>query len=127
MCLLQICFFFAEITEVHSFRAIKRPNFAILIINSLLLNGLRRISLFLIPLLMTLMGKAQLPAYSGSNLRHKTFATAADSISLDTTSIIPQTFTVEGIPSSDYRLDFRSEERRVGKECGSWWSRDHYK
>ncbi len=45
-------------------------------------------------------------AQNGSNLRHKTFAIAADSILLDTTSIIPQTFTIEGIPSSDYRLDF---------------------
>lgn len=46
------------------------------------------------------------PAQQGSNLRHKTFAITADSILLDTTSIIPQTFTIEGIPSSDYRLDF---------------------
>ena len=102
----QICFFFPELTEVHSFRAIKRPNFAILKINSLLLNGLRRISLVLIPLLITLWGNAQIPAPGGSNLRHKTFAVIMDSISLDTTSIIPQTFIVEGSPSSDYRLDF---------------------
>lgn len=102
----QICFFFPELTAVPNFRAIKRPNFAILKINSLLLNGLRRISLVLIPLLMTLWGTAQIPAPGGSNLRHKTFAVIADSISLDTTSIIPQTFLIEGIPSSDYRLDF---------------------
>jgi hypothetical protein len=67
------------------------------------LNGLRRISLFLIPLMMTLWGQAQNP---GSNLRQRVFAVSADSIRLDTISIIPQTFVIEGISVSDYRLDF---------------------
>lgn len=67
------------------------------------MNGLRRISLILIPLMMTLWSLAQNP---GSNLRQRVFAVKADSIRLDTTSIIPQTFTIEGIPASDYRLDF---------------------
>jgi len=66
------------------------------------LNGLRRISLFLIPLMMTLWSQAQIP---GSNLRQRVFA-VKDSILLDTTSIIPQTFMIDGIPASDYRLDF---------------------
>jgi hypothetical protein len=80
--------------------------------NLLLLNGLRRISLILIPLLMTVWSHAQVPVpapvpaqSSGSNLRHKTFA-VTDSIRLDTTSIIPQTFVVDGIAADDYRLDF---------------------
>ena len=71
--------------------------------NSLLLNGLRRISLVLIPLMMTLWSQAQVP---GSNLRHKVFAVAADSIRLDTISIVPETFKVESISAEDYRLDF---------------------
>ena len=47
-----------------------------------------------------------IPVQSGSNLRHKIFAVTTDSIRLDTTSIIPQTFIINGISSSDYRLDF---------------------
>ena len=52
---------------------------------------------------MTLVSLAQLP---GSNLRHRVFAVAADSIKLDTLSIVPQTFSIEGVSASDYRLDF---------------------
>ena len=70
------------------------------------MNGLRRISLILITILIALWSQAQLPVKSGSNLRHKVIAVTADSIRLDTNSIIPQTFSIEGIPSSDYRLDF---------------------
>lgn len=71
--------------------------------NSLLLNGLRRILLVLIPLMMTFWSHAQLPV---SNMRHRVFAVAADSIRFDTISIIPETFFVEGIQATDYRLDF---------------------
>lgn len=67
------------------------------------MNGLRRIWLFLVPLMMTLAGLAQAPA---SNLRHKVVAVAADSVRLDTLSIIPETFSVKDISASDYRLDF---------------------
>lgn len=70
------------------------------------MNDLRRISLVLIPLLMTFFVEAQVPGPAGSNLRQKVFPVSADSIVLDTTSVIPQTFTIEGVPSSDYRLDF---------------------
>ena len=52
---------------------------------------------------MTLWSQAQVP---GSNLRQRVFAVGADSIRLDTLSIIPQTFEIEGVPASDYRLDF---------------------
>lgn len=59
---------------------------------------------------MTIWSIAQVivpvPVQYGSNLRQKAFAVTTDSIRLDTTSIIPQTFIVEGIPASDYRLDF---------------------
>ncbi|MGZ8559154.1 MAG: hypothetical protein ACXWWC_12505 [Chitinophagaceae bacterium] len=74
--------------------------------NSLLLNGLRRILLVLIPLWMTFCGQAQTPGQGGSNWRQRVFAVATDSIILDTLSIIPQTFIIDSIPSSDYRLDF---------------------
>ena len=53
--------------------------------------------------MMTLAGLAQVPT---SNLRQKAIAIAADSIKLDTLSIIPETFSIEGISPSDYRLDF---------------------
>src|SRR5947207_15292865 len=32
---------------------------------------------------------------------------------------------VKGVPITRYCDEHRSEERRVGKECGSRWSRDH--
>ena len=53
--------------------------------------------------MMTLWSQAQNP---GSNLRQRVFAVNADSIRLDTLSIIPQTFSIDGISAPDYRLDF---------------------
>lgn len=80
------------------------------------MNHLRRISLILISLLMTLLVRAQVPGQSGavrpqrsdqgSNLRKKNFALTADSIVLDTISIIAQTLVVKGVASTDYHLDF---------------------
>ena len=70
------------------------------------MKDLRRISLLLVPLLTAFFIVGQVAGQPGSNLRHRSFAISADSIVLDTTSIIPQTFVVENIPSSDYRLDF---------------------
>lgn len=67
---------------------------------------LRSILLILTALLITLWSQAQIPVQKGSNLRHKTFLVTGDSLRIDTSSIIPQTFVVEGIPSSDYRLNF---------------------
>ena len=67
------------------------------------MNGLRRIWLLLITLMMTLASVAQVPA---SNLRHRVVAVTADSIRLDTVSIIPETFSIQGISATDYRLDF---------------------
>ncbi|MFN8289619.1 MAG: hypothetical protein U0U70_05160 [Chitinophagaceae bacterium] len=40
-----------------------------------------------------------------SNLRHKVFKVQADSIRLDSVSIIPNTFSIPGVPAADYRLD----------------------
>ena len=57
-------------------------------------------------LLVTLFGISQVPGPTGSNLRSKSLLVQADSMLLDTSSIIPQTFTIDGIPGSDYRLDF---------------------
>lgn len=70
------------------------------------MNDLRRISLLLIPLLMTFFAEAQVPGPAASNLRQKLLPVIADSVVLDTVSIIPQTFVVEGVPADDYRLDF---------------------
>ncbi|HTD92871.1 MAG TPA: hypothetical protein VK644_03630, partial [Chitinophagaceae bacterium] len=56
--------------------------------------------------LMTLAAKAQLPAFNGSNLRKKVLRVDGDSLRIDTSSIIPKTFVIEGIPAIDYRLDF---------------------
>ena len=70
------------------------------------MNDLRRISLMLSLLLVALYATSQIPGPTGSNLRSKNLQVQADSMLLDTSSIIPQTFTIEGIPGSDYRLDF---------------------
>jgi hypothetical protein len=57
--------------------------------------------------LLSLWGSAQVPISTNhaSNFRQKTFK-VADSLQIDTTSIIPNTFIAEGIDPSDYRLDF---------------------
>ncbi len=67
-----------------------------------------RFILFFALFLGALPGIAQQPAAQQqlSNLRIKKVALAADSIKLDTLSIIPNTFTVNEVDSSAYRLDF---------------------
>ncbi len=75
------------------------------------MSDLRRISFILLFILFSLWGSAQIPGLPantgfGSNLRQKTFTVASDSLQVDTISIIPGTFIVEGISSADYRLDF---------------------
>lgn len=57
-------------------------------------------------LLLTLWSSGQLPVSKirPSNLRQKSFR-VADSIRIDSLSIVPNTFSVDGIPASDYRLD----------------------
>lgn len=68
----------------------------------------RRILLILITVLtFQEIGAQVLPGGIGtSNLREKTVRNLGDSILLDTLSIIPNTFTVQDIDSSTYRLDF---------------------
>ncbi|MEI9944582.1 MAG: hypothetical protein WDN26_10230 [Chitinophagaceae bacterium] len=70
------------------------------------MSALRSISLILTALLITAFCRAQDPVQKGSNLRQKTFAVTGDSLIIDTTSIIPQTFAIDSIPATDYRLDF---------------------
>jgi hypothetical protein len=65
---------------------------------------LSRILLFLLLLLFALATKAQLPVHS--NLHVKKIAITADSIVLDTASIIPNTFKIADVDTSSYRLDF---------------------
>lgn len=65
---------------------------------------LSRILLISSLLLFALATKAQLPARS--NLRIKKIAVAADSVVLDTASIIPNTFKIINADTSSYRLDF---------------------
>jgi hypothetical protein len=72
------------------------------------LSDLRRIWLIVLSVLCFLWGSAQVPATlnQGSNLRQRIFKVTADSVQLDTLSIIPSTFSIEGIVAQDYRLDF---------------------
>lgn len=65
---------------------------------------LRRILLFASLLLFALATKAQLPARS--NLHTKKIVVKADSVVLDTASIIPNTLLITDVDSSFYRLDF---------------------
>lgn len=66
------------------------------------------ISFILSLIFATLQAAAQgpVPGIGASNLRQKTIATAADSIILDTVSIVPQTFSIAHTPDSLYRLDY---------------------
>ncbi|MBL7743594.1 MAG: hypothetical protein JNN00_09005 [Chitinophagaceae bacterium] len=54
------------------------------------------------------MGSAQTPITTNqsSNLRQRTIKADADTLRIDTISIIPNTFRINGVPASDYRLDF---------------------
>lgn len=57
---------------------------------------------------MSVTGNTQAPFHNGvqSNLRIKTLPVSQDSIALDSLSIIPQTFSVQDVSDSFYRLDF---------------------
>lgn len=56
--------------------------------------------------LLALCSRAQSPVPGNANLRQKTLLVTGDSLRIDTVSIIPNTFSIEGIPASGYRLDF---------------------
>jgi len=72
------------------------------------LSWLGRISCVFLLTLVSYRSYAQLPVVpiANNNLRQKTFKVDADSIRIDTISIVPNTFSVGGISPSDYRLDF---------------------
>jgi hypothetical protein len=72
------------------------------------LKCLCRISCLILLTLSCLKSRAQLPVANpaSSNLRIKSFKIAADSLLLDTISIVPSSFKVAGISPDDYRLDF---------------------
>ena len=63
--------------------------------------------LFLLFVLSSFWGHSQLPdpILPGPNLRVKSFKTGADSLILDSLSIVPGTLLVSRIPATDYRLD----------------------
>ena len=69
---------------------------------------LSRILLLLLILLPSLWSSGQLPTQNEnrlSNLRIKKMV-VADTMRLDTISIVPKTFSITSIPGSDYHLDF---------------------
>jgi hypothetical protein len=72
------------------------------------LNDVRRIWFLSLFVLLTLCCVSQLPFQSNnrSNFRQKIFAVKSDSLLLDTVSIVPKTLIIDGIPETDYRLDF---------------------
>lgn len=72
------------------------------------MSWLSRISGIVILTLSTLWSSAQIPVPNNitSNLRHKVFKADADSIKIDTISIVPNSFSINNIPPADYRLDF---------------------
>ena len=56
---------------------------------------------------MSLWSLAQGPVQSPvSNLRHRNFSITTDTLKLDSLSIVPNSVSVEGIPTTDYRLDY---------------------
>lgn len=65
----------------------------------------RRILFFSLLLLIAFSGEAQKPATT-SNLRIKKIPVGADSLVLDSLSIIPSSFTINEADTSLYRLDF---------------------
>ena len=52
------------------------------------------------------MSQAQPAVSNSSNLKQKTFRVIEDSIRVDSMSIIPESFSVNNVVASDYRLDF---------------------
>ena len=69
---------------------------------------LGRISCVITLVLVSYCGSAQIPIAppSPTNFRQKAISTAADSIKLDTVSIVPNSFHITDIPDSAYLLDF---------------------
>ncbi len=75
------------------------------------MSGLKRISLFIIIALATFWSSAQLPVFNtASNLRQKRIPVAADSLRIDSLSIIPNTFRIASVPADDYKIDYIKAE-----------------
>ncbi len=57
--------------------------------------------------LSSLWSNAQIPVGNTvtSNLRQKTFIVTADSLVIDTISIVPNSFSIASVPATEYRLD----------------------
>jgi len=72
------------------------------------LNQLCRIFLVITLALTSLWSSAQIPVAGNpvSNLRKKTFRIDADSIKVDTISIVPNTFFISNVVVEDYRIDY---------------------
>ncbi len=72
------------------------------------MSWLYRTSCAILLVLVSLNGSAQVPVAGTpiSNLRQKIFRVGADSLIIDTISIVPKTFSIAYVPSADYRLDF---------------------
>ncbi|MFZ1534705.1 MAG: hypothetical protein WAT14_11070, partial [Chitinophagaceae bacterium] len=72
------------------------------------MSWLARILCIVCIVLSPLWSSAQLPVPGNvtSNLRQKTFTIGADSIKVDSISIVPNSFSIANIPPSDYQLDF---------------------
>ena len=71
------------------------------------MSWLGRISGLVILTLLTLCSSAQIPVPGNikSNLKQKVFKVDADSLKIDSISIVPNSFSIDGIPASDYKLD----------------------
>ncbi len=72
------------------------------------MNQLCRIFLVITLALTSLWSSAQIPVAGNpvSNLRKKTFRLDADSIKVDTISIVPNTFFISNVVVEDYRIDY---------------------
>ena len=72
------------------------------------MNQLCRIFLVITLALTSLWSSAQIPVAGNpvSNLRKKTFRVDADSIKVDTISIVPNTFFISNVVVEDYRIDY---------------------
>ena len=72
------------------------------------MNWLARILCIGFIVMLPSRSSAQFPVANtaASNLRQKTFKVGADTIKLDTISIVPNTFSIAYVSSSDYHLDF---------------------
>ncbi len=67
----------------------------------------RILLLISLTLLLSLCSRAQIPIgnTTSSNLRQNFYKIKADSLKIDTTSIVPKTLTVINVPATDYHLD----------------------